>query len=189
MKALYHTRTVLPLMLTFTSPAAGCLKISGTTKPVLVFPSKVPTTDDVIALCSTPVEQALDTVISWPGEFNLSGVTVRGIGHGEGQQVSFVIDADDVRIGCMSQPLTEWTEKQMEAAGDLDVLAVCPGDAKLTQKLVDEFDPRIVLLLPGEAKSDLETVIKAIGVKETTAEYKLKGSLPAEGREVYVLAA
>jgi hypothetical protein len=30
---------------------------------------------------------------------------------------------------------------------------------------------------------------KQIGVKETVSEYKLKGSLPAEGREVVVLAA
>ncbi len=176
-------------MLTFTSPTAGTLKISGPAKPVLVFPAKVPTTDDVIALCSAPVEQALDTVISWPGEYNLSEVTVRGIGQAEGQQVSFVIDTDGTRIGCVSQPLTEWTEKQMELAGDLDILVLSPGEPKITQKLVDEFDPRILLLLPGEKKTDLEAAIKVLGLKETVSEYKLKGTLPVEGREVYVLTA
>jgi hypothetical protein len=175
-------------MLTFTSPSAGSVKISGPAKPIIIFPAKVPTTDDVIALCPAPVEQALDTVISWPGEYNLSAVTVRGIGHEEGQQVSFVIDTDEVRIGCISQPLTEWTEKQMEAAGDLDVLILSPTDAKMMQKLVDEFDPRIVFLLPTDKQTDIDAAVKILGLKETLDEYKLKG-LPVEGREVYVLTA
>jgi hypothetical protein len=55
------------------------------------------------------------------------------------------------------------------------------------QKLVEEFDPRVLILLPGSEKGALGAVEKVIGVKERTAEYKLKGALPAEGREVILL--
>lgn len=173
-------------MLLFTALGSGSLRVTGTQKQVVVFPSQgaKAVADNVIVLLPNPEEDTTKGCLSWPGEYNEAGVSIRGIGHEEGQQVSFVVEADGVRMGFLSSPLKDWTDKQIELAPDIDVLAIPADDAKLVQKLVDEFDPRILFLLPGK---DASTVEKSIGVKERVSEYKLKGSLPAEGREVYVL--
>ncbi len=67
------------------------------------------------------------------------------------------------------------------------MLALPAADSKLTQKLVDEFDPRVLIILPGTEKGALGAIEKVIGVKERVKEYKIKGSLPSEGREVILL--
>ncbi len=175
-------------MLTFTSLGGTSVRLTGGTKPFVVFPAK-PEHKDAIVLMPNPQEENTDSMLSWPGEYNLAGVSIKGIGHLEGQQVSYVLEADGIRIAFLSAPLQDWTDKQMELVGEIDVLVLPVSDSKLTQKLVDEFDPRILLLLRTDAKDAYDAVAKIIGVKETVEEYKLKGSLPAEGREVICLAA
>lgn len=174
-------------MLTFSSLGSGSYKIVGGKKPVIVFPPDRTTDASVLKLASSPEEKKSDDVISWPGEYNEYEVSIRGVGHEEGQQISYVVEVDGVRCGCLSSPLREWSDKQLEAVGDLDVLAIPAEELKLVQKLVDEFDPRVLFIIPSKEKSDLDAVSKAVGVRETVNEYKVK-SLPAEGREVIVLA-
>lgn len=180
-------------MLIFTSlgGAAFGLKANGVSLAVyLEQPKSSPSAKDSLVLLPVPEENPRKGVISWPGEYNMAGVSVRGIGHKEGKQVSFAIEVEGVRTGCLSLPLQDWTDHEIELIGDLDVLVLPSGDAKLIQKLVDEFDPRVLLVVPGSGgKIDTE-VLKVCGAqgKEHVSEYKLKGSLPAEGREVVVLA-
>ncbi len=176
-------------MLTFSSLSDSSFRLSGAGKTLVVFPEKLEKFDPetTIIMLGAPEEQSTPGVISWPGEYNEGGVSIKGIGHEEGQQVSYVVDAEGTRLAFLSQPLQDWTDQQLEAVGDIDVLVLPAGDIKLVQKLVDEFDPRILLLLPG-GKGDLGAVQKIMSPKETVDEYKLKGSLPAEGREVVVLA-
>ena len=158
-----------------------------------VFPDSTPkSSKDGITLVAVPADPSLgsgqESVLSWPGEYNLGGVSVRGIGHNDGKQVSYVTDPDGVRCMFLSAPVQDWTDKQIEAVGDIDVMVLPASEVKLTQKLVDEFDPRVLILLPGKDKDALKAVEKIIGVKERVSEYKIKGSLPQEGREVIVLA-
>lgn len=175
-------------MLLFNALSGGSFSLSGAEKDIVVFPPEgaKAASDSAIVLLAAPEEKTTKGCISWPGEYNVAGVSIKGVGHVEGQQVSYVVEADGVRMGFLSTPLQDWSDKQIELAPDIDVLAIPTEDAKLVQKLVDEFDPRIILLLPGK---DAAAVQKAIGVKEHVQEYKLKGSLPVEGREVYVLGA
>ena len=59
---------------------------------------------------------------------------------------------------------------------------------KASQKLLEDVDPRMLILVPSEkGKMDPE-VIKACGAqgKELVDELKVKGSFSAEGREVVV---
>lgn len=176
-------------MLTFSALGQGSVKVTGGDKPLVIFPadpSKVGDKNAIIIL-SVPEEQSTEGTISWPGEYNEAGISLRGIGHTDGQQVSFLVEADGTRILFLSSPLQDWTDMQIQAVGDVDVLALPTGDVKLVQKLVDEFDPRILLYVPG-GKGDEGAILKAIGAKgEEAGDYKLKGSLPAEGREVVVL--
>ncbi len=177
-------------MITFSSLGSGSFKVAGTPKSLVVFPKDAAKAidDSVIVLASTPQEQSKGGVVSWPGEYNVAGVSIKGIGHGDGQQVSYVVDCDGARCAFLSAPLVDWTDKQMEFVGDIDVLVIPTTDAKLVQKLVDEFDPRVLILLPAGNKDAHAAVMKSIGAKETVTEYKLKSSLPAEGRESVVLA-
>ncbi len=175
-------------MLTFTATGPSSLRVLGAETPINVFPDGGKLSDKDINLLALPEETETPGVISWPGEYNRGGVSVRGIGHEDGEQVSYVADPDGVRCAFLSEPVKDWTDKQIESVGDIDVMVLPAADAKLVQKLVDEFDPRVLILLPGEDKTALAAIEKIVGVKERAKEYKLKGALPAEGREVILLA-
>jgi len=196
-------------MLTFTALSPTSFKLQNGDATLTVFPDGAKAAKDGIALAALPEAPSslrlrshstgsgpsagqagsgeTKGMISWPGEYNMSGISVRGIGHEDGKQVSYVADPDHVRCAFLSDPVKDWTDKQIEAVGDIDVLVLPAADPKVTQKLVDEFDPRVLILLPGKDKEALKAVEKVIGVKERVSEYKIKGTLPAEGREVVVL--
>jgi hypothetical protein len=176
-------------MLTFTALGKGALRISGGNKPLVVFPgSRAEVSDkDPIVILATPEEEPTAGTISWPGEYNEAGVSMRGIGHVDGQQVSYLAEVDGTRALFLSAPLQDWTDLQIQAVGDVDILVLPTGELKLVQKLVDEFDPRVLFYVPN-GEGDEGSILKAIGAQgEHVSEYKLKGSFPAEGREVVVL--
>ncbi|TSC58607.1 MAG: hypothetical protein Greene041619_481 [Candidatus Peregrinibacteria bacterium Greene0416_19] len=176
-------------MLTFTSLGGSSIRVTGAGKIVIVFPTegmKMPDRD-FIALLPVPQESPTVHLISWPGEYNEAGISIKGVGHVEGQQVSYVLQAENLTIAFLSRPLQDWSDKQLEMVGDIDVLVIPAFDAKLVQKLVDEFDPRVLVLTVSDG-AESEAVLKQIGAHgERVDEYKLKGSLPAEGRETVVL--
>ena len=160
--------------------------VSGTT--VVAFPDSA---DDKaqISLLGAPEEDVKPGVVSWPGEYDIHGIAVRGIGHDEGQRVSYVIDDGKVRIAFLSTPLHEWEDHNLELLGDIDVLCIPADDSKIAQKLIDAVDPRVLIPLPTKDEKTFVELLKIVGAqdKEIEKEYKLKGSLPAEGREVVIL--
>ena len=106
----------------------------------------------------------------------------------EGQQVSYVVDVDGVRCAFLSSPLQDWTDYELELLGDIDVLAISGEKPKVVQKIVEEVDPRMVVITPidGKVEGGIVAACGGEGV-EPTKEFKLKGSLPPEGRQVVVL--
>jgi hypothetical protein len=183
---LYHC----PVMLTFSALSPTSLRISSGSSTIIAFPESSPKAlkENDIFLLAIPEEQFRVQVISWPGEYNVNGISILGIEHSGGKQASYVATVDGVRIGFLSLPLKDWTDQQIESVGDIDVLVLPASETKLCQKLIDEFDPRVLLVLPGTEKGALSALEKVIGAKRTESEFKLKGALPAEGREVIVLA-
>ena len=158
---------------------------------LLLFPeAKSKAKEGVRLLHVLPKESDSNDEISWPGEYDFGGVTIRAMGKGEHDQVSYIIIAEDMRCGFMSAPLFELTESDTEVIGDLDVLVIQAGDAKAVQKLLEEVDPRVVIpVRVGDEKAYRE-VLAACGGKdlEEVKEVKLKKStLPTDTREVYVL--
>jgi len=174
-------------MLTFTSLGNASLRITGGGRPLTVFAEKAADPNDLL-IQSVPMESPPAQIICWPGEYHIGGVTVRGVGHAEGQQVSFLAVVDGMRCAFVSSPLVDWSDAELEQLGDVDALVIPADDPKLVQKLVDEIDPRVLLLLPGKSGVPSEELIRAFGAQDKPAvtEYKLK-TLPAEGREVVVL--
>lgn len=176
-------------MITFTAVGPTTIRCTGGAKPVLVFPEKP--VEGSICLMPAPEENPSRDVISWPGEYDVAGITIRGIGHLEGQKVSYAIAIDDTRCAFPASPLEEWHSTDIERLGDIHVLALPAADPKKFQMLLDEIDPRLLIIIPAADGSLHPEVLKAAGAadKEPVSEYKLKGALPAEGREVVVLKA
>lgn len=177
-------------MLTFQSLGGSALSVSAGSKSLSVFtePGKAGA-KVTAALYSTPDEQPPEGTISWPGEYDLDGIAIRGIGHDEGRQVSFTTEIDGVRCAFVSSPLQEFTDHELELLGDVDVLAIPTDDAKLVQRIVDEVDPRVLIPLRTKDDKTFTEVLKACGAtgKEEVDEWKMKGGLPTEGREVVLL--
>lgn len=175
-------------MITITSLGGLSLKCDIDGQTVVSFAKDKDASAD-ITLLGSPEQEVQDGVVSWPGEYDIGGIAVRGIGHDEGDRVSFVADNDKVRIAFVSSPLHDWSDHDLELLGNVDVLCIPADDSKLAQKMIDEVDPRILVPLPTKDEETFKEVLKAAGAqdKEAEKEYKLKGNLPAEGREVVIL--
>jgi hypothetical protein len=173
-------------MLTFNHLEGVSIRVSGAGMPIVSFPAKP--VAGAINLLPSPQENPNREQLSWPGEYDVAGITVRGIGQMEGQKISYLIEADDVRIAFPNTPLEAWDDADIERLGDVHVLVLPSDDVKLCQKLIDDIDPRILIIVPAADGSLHPEVLKAAGAadKEHVSEFKLKGSLPQEGREVVV---
>lgn len=171
-------------MLLFRSTSDGLL-CTGGPKSLAIFPRAAVEVD--LSFLSVPEEEPQEGKISWPGEYDIASMAIRGIGHNEGQQVSYVVHFPGVRSAFLSSPLSEWSEETVAQLGTVDLLVLPGENAKAVQKLLDAVDPRLLFLLPSEKGIDRE-VLKVCGAegKEHVTEYKLKGALPVEGREVVV---
>lgn len=175
-------------MITLNSLGGQTIKCEIDGKSVVSFPDKPVDTAD-LSLLVAPEDEVVKGVISWPGEYDVGGLSVRGIGHEEGQKVSYVVDNGSVRIAFISSPLHEWSDHNMELLGDIDIMCLPADDAKLAQKFIDDVDPRVLVPLPTKDEATFVELLKAIGAqdKEIEKDYKVKGGLPTEGREVVIL--
>ncbi|MBI5155690.1 hypothetical protein HZA45_00290, partial [Candidatus Peregrinibacteria bacterium] len=135
-------------MLTFTPLTGSGVRVAGGPKPVAIFPSK-PAAADVNLLVS-PEEEFTEGVVSWPGEYDIAGMTVRGIGHLDGQEVSYLLDVDGVRSAFPASPLQEWKDEDIERLGDVHILVLPAENPKASQKLVEDVDPRMLIIVAGK---------------------------------------
>ncbi|HCI04123.1 MAG: hypothetical protein QF755_00810 [Candidatus Peribacteraceae bacterium] len=177
-------------MLTFSLQNSGTVKVVNGGKKLVVFPDKPDPKLD-LSLMAHSEEEPGEGVISWPGEYDFDGLSVRGIGHGEGDKVSFVIDVDYVRCAFLASPLEELSDHILELLGDIDVLFLPADDAKLGQKIIDQLDPRALIPLEMKDKDAYSDLLDKCGAKGNSPEKEFKvkgrGGLRAEGREVVVL--
>jgi len=178
------------LMIVFTSPKGATIRCEWGDKSIVVFPEKKEKADALITLLGSPEEAPQQGTISWPGEYDIQEISIRGIGHEDGGQISYAMELDDVRCAFLSSPLQEWSDYDLELLGDIDVLIIPADDPKKVQKLVDEIDPRILIPVKNGDAAVYDEVLNVCGAKgkESVTEHKVKG-LPAEGREVVVLKA
>lgn len=170
------------LLFRYTSEGFLC---SGGPKSLAIFPQVAIEAD--VSLLSVPEEEPREPNISWPGEYDKAGIAIRGIGQSEGKQVSYVVHLPGAKCAFLSSPLDEWSDVTIAQLGSIDLLVLPCENAKMVQKLLDTVDPRLLFLLPSKDGIDRD-VLKVCGAegKEHVTEYKLKGALPVEGREVVV---
>ena len=130
-------------MQVFISLGGPTIRCDIDSKSIVIFPDKSSKQDVDLVLHSNPDEAPADKTISWPGEYDIGGIAIRGIGHQEGKMVSFVIETPQARCAFPVTPLHQWTDYELEQMGNIDVLVIPADDVKLVQKLVDEIDPRL----------------------------------------------
>ncbi len=176
-------------MLTFRSLGGPGIRLDYGKSFLAIFPQGEALKDATLTLFSVPDLDAPKETISWPGEYDYDGVAVQGIGHDEGKTVSYAIQVDGVRCAFLSSPLQPLNDEQLEDLGDVDVLCIPTDDPKLIQKLVDEIDPRVLIPVKTGGDDKYAEALKVCGASGVSPEkeYKIKGSLPAEGREVVIL--
>ena len=175
-------------MLTYSALSKTSLKLLLGKTTLIVFPEKGSKPEADLVLYPKPDEEPPKGTISWPGEYDIGGVSVIGLGHGEGGQISYVITEEDVRTLILSSPLQLLSDIDLQQVGDIDILCIPTDDLKKVQTLIDAIDPRVLIPLETDAKAYPE-VLKAVGAvgREAVEEYKIKGALPVEGREVVIL--
>lgn len=153
-----------------------------------VFPTKI--SKDTWSLLSHPEETLTNKKsVSWPGEYDFGGVTVRALGQEEGKQVSYTCTTGGIRAAFVDTPVLDWSDNDVEKLGDVDILVVAADNPKKVVNLIESIDPRVVILCEAE-KGDLAGVAKACGVGTIApvAEFKVKPStLPTDSRQVVVL--
>ena len=116
--------------------------------------------------------------IAGAGEFEVRGVTVRGVDTGDGRTIMRV-EIDDVRVVSVGRLDRQLTEEEIDALGHIDVLVapVGGGDAlapAAATKLVNALSPAIVVPVryrsPNSAGSGdyepVDTFAKEMGLAE-----------------------
>lgn len=175
-------------MITFSSSENAACTVTTDAATFDVFPVKI--TPDTWSLLSHP-EESLDNkkVVSWPGEYDFGGVTVRAIGQEAGKQVSYACHTENIRMAFVDAPILEWTDTEIEKLGDVDVIVIAADNAKKITPLIEAIDPRVIILFSVKG-GDLAGTAKACGASspETVAEFKVKpSSLPSDSRHIVVL--
>jgi hypothetical protein len=175
-------------MITISPAGNGSCTVQTDSVTFSVFPESPK--KDAWCLLSHPEETFTNNkVISWPGEYDFTGITVRAIGQEQGRQVSYGCITENVRMAFVDAPVLDWLDADVERLGDIDVLVVAADNPKKVLALVEAVDPRIVILVKAK-EGDLLGVAKACGLAQIqpVSEFKVKhGSLPQDARQVVVL--
>ncbi|MDQ6847959.1 MAG: MBL fold metallo-hydrolase [Candidatus Dormibacteraeota bacterium] len=127
--------------------------------------------------------------IAGAGEFEVRGVTVRGVDTGDGRTVMRV-EIDDVRVLSVGRLDRQLTEEEIDALGHIDVLVtpVGGGDAlgaAAAAKLVNAVSPAIVVPVRYRSQSSagsgdyepVETFAKEMGLAEDSYQAQPKLNL------------
>ncbi|HUY61475.1 MAG TPA: MBL fold metallo-hydrolase [Candidatus Dormibacteraeota bacterium] len=122
-------------------------------------------------------------VLARPGEYEVRGITVRGVAVGDA--VVFVCDVDEVGIGATGNQVTAISEDEQDALGKIDVLILPvgggPGPAPAAAaRLVARLQPSVVVpvqyatgLLEEAGLAGLEPFASEMGMQQWTAQPKL----------------
>ncbi len=169
------------------SKGSAC-EVTTKSSTFLVFPDKPE--GKARMLVSHPMEEFSQNIVCWPGEYDFDEMFIRGIGQEDGKQISFVCDAEGMRIAFVDEPVLPWSDADLERLGDTGILVVRADEAKAVKALVESVDPRVLVLIAGE-KADIGAIAKACGSAdpETVSEVKLQSSsLPTDTRKTIILS-
>jgi hypothetical protein len=142
-------------------------------------------------------------VIDHPGEFEVKGAFVYGVGIGSGKDARtlFVVEAEGISVALLPGLTRPLEGSEIERFEGADILCLPVGghgvlDAEGAATVVSQLEPRVVIpihyKLPGFKVSldGVSTFAREIGVKESERMDKLrivKKDLPQEETRVYLV--
>lgn len=123
-------------------------------------------------------------VLDWPGEFEVSGVSIESFRPENEETNIFLFQAEGLHICHLGYISHELTDEIINHIGDVDILMIPVGggivlDGKMAQKVVEAIEPRIVLPMVyagTETKLNIqgaEEFLKAVGKTELVPMEKL----------------
>ncbi len=198
----------------------GCFRLRGRNASVVTDPYgpelglKLPRTEANLVTvshghpnhCHVEAIGGYSYVVDGPGEYEVSGVGVRGLptyhdeaeGAEHGPNTVYVIEIDDVRVCHLGDLGHRLADSLVEIIGTVDVLLVPVGggyslSAPLAAEVVRQLEPRVVIpmhfALPG-LKGNLESAdrfLKEMGAEGIEAQPKLSIQSSSEAGETRVV--
>jgi L-ascorbate metabolism protein UlaG (beta-lactamase superfamily) len=135
----------------------GCFKIQSGTLSVVVDPTSERLKPDVLiktAVAYPALEPEGNTVIG-PGEYELSGVAIRGVGLLQESNATLIktvyrVELEDIALGFLGEMFQMPTPELLESLGDIDILFLPVGgkpylDAEEAAKVVKQIEPTIAI--------------------------------------------
>ena len=145
-----------------------------------------------------------------PGEYEVSGVVIRGIAarahmdeEGRKSAVIYTIEADDTKAVILGHIYPELSEDQLEQIGMADIAIVPVGgmgytlDGTGALKVIKQIEPKVVIPTHYSDKAiryevpqaELADAVKNMGMEitETSAKYKIKPSELSDTSRLIVL--
>lgn len=109
-----------------------------------------------------------EQIIDWPGEYEVSGVSVFAVGGDKGQ-VAFKVGMEGIRIFFPATEAIVYDEEEMEIIGEPEVIYVTADSGERTvkewKKFLETIDPRIIIF--GENGETTQALLKELGVAES----------------------
>jgi L-ascorbate metabolism protein UlaG (beta-lactamase superfamily) len=132
-----------------------------------------------------------------PGEYEISGVVIHGIGarghmdeEGTKNAVIYTIEADDSKVAVIGHIYPELSEEQLESIGRVDVAIVPVGgngytlDGVGALKVIKQIEPKIVIpthyadkaIKYEVTQTELSDAVKSLGmeISEKIGKFKIK---------------
>ncbi len=154
--------------------AKDCFKIATKALTVTINPEgDVDKLKDLVLLSVLAKKYTGEAIVlDAPGEYEVRSCMVDGIDLGE--LTGFAVAAEGIRIGYVPAGVGALSDKQVEAYDSIDVLIVPMADdkAEATNKLIGQFEPRIVVPY-GHNKEQFAVLSAEFGGEVQTVE-KLK---------------
>lgn len=145
-----------------------------------------------------------------PGEYEISGVVIRGIAarahmdeEGKKNAVIYTIEADDTKVVVLGHIFPELNEDQLETIGMVDAAIVPVGgmgytlDGTGALNVIKQIEPKVVIpthfsdkaLRYEVPQAELADAVKNMGmeISETVAKLKLKPSELSDSTKLVVL--
>lgn len=83
-----------------------------------------------------------EMIIDGPGEYEIKGAMITGVPVGE--QTAYSIEIDGINVCAIGQ-IETLENKQIEALGQIDVLAIDPVSSTAAAKIVTQVEPKYVI--------------------------------------------
>lgn len=126
-----------------------------------------------------------DFVLSGPGEYEIAGVEIEGVGK------IYLFSTEEMRIAYLDKMDRPLNDLEQELVGDVDILFIPVGgddvlDAKAALQIINQVDPRIIIPVYYQELASF-TEVEGIAPEYVDSLKITRTTLPETERKVIVL--